>query len=94
MALRNTLLAVQSRVAELASSKQEEIEARQQRRKSLKTLQRKMARFGTLTLDEEQEREALEIEELSQQLSLLDSETRRATREAFKSSRNQERFCS
>ena len=82
VALRNTLLAVQSRIAELASSKQEEIEARQQRRKSLKTLQRKMARFGTLTLDEEQEREALEIEELSQQLSLLDSETRRATREA------------
>jgi ERCC4-related helicase len=82
VALRNTLLAVQSRIAELASSKQEEIEARQQRRKSLKMLQRKMARFGTLTLDEEQEREALEIEELSQQLSLLDSETRRATREA------------
>jgi superfamily II DNA or RNA helicase len=82
VALRNTLLAVQSRVAELVSSKQEEIEARQQRRKSLKTLQRKMARFGTLTLDEEQEREALEIEELSQQLSLLDAETRRATREA------------
>jgi superfamily II DNA or RNA helicase len=82
VALRNTLLAVQSRIAELATSKQEEIEARQQRRKSLKTLQRKMARFGTLTLDEEQEREALEIEELSQQLSLLDSETRRVTREA------------
>lgn len=82
VALRNTLQAVQSRIAELASSKQEEIEARQQRRKSLKTLQRKMARFGALTLDEEQEREALEIEELSQQLSLLDSETRRATREA------------
>lgn len=77
-ALRNTLQAVRDRMAELASSKQEEIEARQQRRRSLKALQRKMARFGTLTLDEETERELFEREELAQQLVLLDRESRKA----------------
>ena len=81
-ALRNTLQAVQARLAELATSKQEEVESRQQRRKSLKVLQRKMARFGTLTLDEEAERELLEREELAQQLSLLEHEARKAGRAA------------
>lgn len=81
-ALRNTLQAVHDRVAELAASKQEEIEARQQRRKSLKTLQRKMARFGTLTLDEEAEHELLEREEMAQQMLFDEQAIRRATREA------------
>jgi ERCC4-related helicase len=82
IALRNTLQAVQSRMMELASSKQEELESRQQRRKSLKALQRKMARFGTLTLDEESERELFEREELAQQLVLLERETRKASTQA------------
>lgn len=81
-ALWNTLQAVRARIAELATSKQEEVESRQQRRKSLKVLQRKMARFGTLTLDEEAERELLEREELAQQLSLLEYEAHKAGRVA------------
>ncbi len=81
-ALKNTLQVVQKRLEELASTKMEEIEERHQRKKSLKTLQRKMARFGILTLDEEIERELLEREELAQQLCLLDGETRKLHRVA------------
>lgn len=77
VALRNTLQAVSSRLSELATSHQEELEARSQRRKSLKAFQKKMARFGTLTLDEEQEKELLEREELAQQLVLFDRDTRK-----------------
>ena len=57
LALRNTLRAVQARLAELASARQEELDAQQQRRQTLKALQRKVARYGTLTLDEESEQE-------------------------------------
>jgi len=41
-----------------------------------------MARFGTLTVDEEIERELLEREELAQQLVLLDQDSRRLNRQA------------
>lgn len=84
VALRNTLLAVSSRLSELATSHQEELEARSQRRKSLKAFQKKMARFGTLTLDEEQEKELLEREELAQQLVLFDRETRKMEKSTAK----------
>ena len=84
LALRNTVEAVRKRLDELATTHQEEAEERSQRRKSLKTFQRKLARFGALTLDEEQEKEILEQEELAQQLVLFDREARKLTREAEK----------
>lgn len=84
VALRNTLQAVSSRLSELATSHQEELDARSQRRKSLKAFQKKLARFGTLTLDEEQEKELLEREELAQQLVLFDRETRKVEKSASK----------
>lgn len=84
VAVRNTLQTVYSRLSELATSHQEELENRNQRRKSLKAFQRKMARFGTLTLDEEQEKEMLEREELAQQLALFDRETRKFEKSATK----------
>jgi ERCC4-related helicase len=84
VALRNTLQAVYSRLSELSTSRQEELESRNQRRKSLKAFQRKLARFGTLTLDEEQEKEMLEREELAQQLVLFDRETRKIEKSATK----------
>ncbi|OQY27456.1 MAG: hypothetical protein B6243_13005 [Anaerolineaceae bacterium 4572_5.2] len=80
-ALAATLEAVHNRFETLATAAEEELDSRKQRRKSLKSLQRKLARFGTLTLDEEAEYEALEIEELAQQLRLLDTETRRGQRQ-------------
>lgn len=80
LALRNTLGAVRNRLAELATTHQEEAEERNQRRKSLKTFQRRLARFGTLTTGEEQEKEILEQEELAQQLAFLDKEARKLER--------------
>lgn len=84
VAVRNTLQTVYSRLSELATSHQDELEDRNQRRKSLKAFQRKMARFGTLTLDEEQEKEMLEREELAQQIALFDRETRKFEKSATK----------
>lgn len=81
-ALASTLEAVHTRFEALATTATEEAEGRRQRRRSLKALQRKLARFGTLTLDEETEQEVLEIEELAQQLHLLEQETRRGKRQA------------
>lgn len=76
-ALASTLKAVRERFEALSSEKAEELENRSQRRKSLKAFQRKLARFGTLTTNEEAERERLEVEELAQQLKFLDQEARR-----------------
>lgn len=75
-ALASTLAAVQSRYGDLVEAKSEEQEGRNQRRKSLRALKRKYARFGILTQEEEQERDELEIEELAQQLNFLDREYR------------------
>ncbi|MBK8138300.1 MAG: hypothetical protein IPK52_21215 [Chloroflexi bacterium] len=75
-ALSSTLAAVQRRYSDLSTSQTEEQESRNQRRKSLRALKRKYARFGVLTHEEEQERDQLEIEELAQQLSFLDMEIR------------------
>ena len=81
-ALRSTLAVVHQRLSELAGARQEEQEARRQRRQSLRSLQRQMARFGVLTLDEEHERELLEQEELAQQLALVEREWNREARSA------------
>ncbi|MCA0454913.1 MAG: DEAD/DEAH box helicase [Chloroflexi bacterium] len=80
-ALSTTLAAVQSRYNDLSTTQAEEQESRNQRRKSLRTLKRKYARFGVLTQEEEQERDALEIEDLAQQLNLLDMEYRQGRSE-------------
>lgn len=80
-ALSTTLAAVQSRFSDLSTTQAEEQERRSQRRKSLRALKRKYARFGVLTQEEEAERDALEIEELAQQLNLLDLEYRRGSAE-------------
>jgi len=84
-ALLSTLEAVQRRFQDLAESKAEEQESRSQRRKSLRALKRRYARFGLLTPEEERERDALEVEELAQQLSLLDRESRQEKAEIERS---------
>lgn len=80
-ALSTTLAAVQARYNDLSTTQTEEQESRNQRRKSLRALKRKYARFGMLTQEEEQERDAMEIEELAQQLNLLDIEYRQGKSE-------------
>jgi len=84
-ALLSTLVAVQSRFQDLAVTKAEEQESRNQRRKSLRAIKRRYARFGLLTPEEERERDALEVEELAQQLSLLDREFRQGRTELERS---------
>lgn len=79
-ALTGTLRAVLARYEDLSTTAVEEQESRRQRRRSLKSLQQRLARYGTLTLDEEAEQEVLEIEELAQQLRLLERDVERGQR--------------
>src|SRR5206468_8731019 len=60
----------------------EEADARRNRIRTLKAIQRKAAKFGILTPAEEEEREVMEVEDLAQQLNFLTREERSRRREA------------
>ena len=80
-ALLNTLNAVRTRFAELVDKAEEETESRKSRLKTMRALKRKLDRYGTLTLDEEREFTALEVEDLAQQLFLIERSDRTAKRD-------------
>ena len=80
-ALQSTLDVVAERFQRILSETVEDQESRRQRIKSLRDYQRKLDRFGVLSLDEEQEKSLLEAEDLAQQLASLQRETRGSSRQ-------------
>lgn len=81
-ALHSTVRKVRDRFQALASEATEEADARRNRIRTLKAIQRKAAKFGILTPAEEEEREMMEVEDLAQQLSFFSREERGKRREA------------
>ena len=81
-ALSSTVRKVHDRFRALADQAVEEADARRGRIRTLKNIQRKAARFGMLTPAEEEEREALEVEDVARQLAFLTREERGKRREA------------
>jgi superfamily II DNA or RNA helicase len=81
-ALHSTVRKVRDRFQALADQAGEEADARRQRIRTLKAIQRKAAKFGILTPAEEEEREMMEVEDLAQQLNFLTREERSSRREA------------
>jgi hypothetical protein len=75
-ALHSTVRKVRDRFQSLAHQAVEEADARRNRIRTLKAIQRKAAKFGILTPAEEEERELMEVEDLAQQLNFLTREER------------------
>lgn len=75
-ACQATLRVVSSRFEQLADEHEESKEGKRQRLKTLRDYGRKLEQFGSLTADEEAEREALEVEDLAQSLALLQRQIR------------------
>ncbi|HLX58194.1 MAG TPA: helicase-related protein, partial [Ktedonobacteraceae bacterium] len=75
-ALYLTLERVQARLHRLAGEQQERAEAKGQRLRTLRSLEKKLARFGSLSPDEEAERQELEIEDLAQKIRDVSLEAR------------------
>ena len=80
-ALQSTLEVVAERFQRILNETVEDQESRRQRIKSLRDYQRKLDRFGVLSLDEEHERSLLEAEDMAQQLASLQRETRGGSRQ-------------
>jgi hypothetical protein len=68
-ACRTTLAAVGRRLGQLQSEGLEREEAKKQRFKTLRALERQMARFGTLSAEDEAEHAGLEAEEIAAELA-------------------------
>lgn len=75
-ACRLTLERISARKQEILTEQSEAQEFKKQRIKTLRDYQRKLERFGTLSVDEEHEREWLEVEDLAQQLAVFQREVR------------------
>lgn len=80
-ACRATLCAVARRLQEIVTTASETQESRRQRLRTLRDYQRRLERFGTVSADEEADREKLEEEDLAQQLAALHREIRSGSRE-------------
>lgn len=70
-----TLGAVRDRFQSMQAEAAETQESRKQRLRSLRDLNRTLERFGTVSAEQESERQTLEIEDLAQQLRALERET-------------------
>ena len=64
-ACRSTLAVVRDRYVQLAASGEVEAEGRQQRLKTLRDYQRRLEQYGALSFEEEQDRAALEAEDVA-----------------------------
>lgn len=78
-ACQRTLEVVANRFQRLVSAGAESQESRRQRLTTLREYQRKLARFGALSAEEEQEQSLLEAEELAQRLADLQRAVRRGS---------------
>jgi superfamily II DNA or RNA helicase len=79
-ACQSTLTVVAERFQDLLTQGSESQENRRQRMRSLKEYHRKLERFGSVTVAEEQEQSLLEAEDLAQKLADLQREIRRESR--------------
>ena len=68
-ACRNTLGVIRDRYAEMVSTRETEAETRRQRLRSLREYQRRIDRYGALSYEEEQDRAALEAEDMAAELA-------------------------
>lgn len=75
-ACRVTLTTVAQRFQQLLTQGSEDQESRRQRIKTLREYHRKLERFGTVSVEEEEEKAILEAEEIAQHLADLSREVR------------------
>jgi ERCC4-related helicase len=73
-ACKTTLAVIADRLRELGERGSEAQEARVQRLKTLRDLRRRLQRYGSLSQEETQDREALEAEDIASQLALLEDD--------------------
>ncbi len=68
-ACRNTLGVIRDRYRELVATREAEAETRRQRLRTLREYQRRLERYGALSFEEEQDRAALEAEDMAAELA-------------------------
>lgn len=68
-ACRNTLGVIRDRYGELVTTREAEAETRRQRLQTLREYQRRLERYGALSFEEEQDRAALEAEDMAAELA-------------------------
>ncbi len=78
-ACEETLTVVASRFQHFLTDTAELQETRRQRIRTLRDYERKLARFGAIGPEEEQERSLLEAEDIAQQLAAMQREVRRGS---------------
>lgn len=78
-ACAQTLAVVGDRYQEYVSDTAELQELRRQRIRTLRDYERRIERFGAISLEEEQERSLLEAEDIAQQLAAMQREVRRGS---------------
>jgi superfamily II DNA or RNA helicase len=78
-ACANTLAVVADRFQSFLADTADTQEQRRQRVRTLRDYERKIARFGVISADEEKERSVLEAEDIAQQLASMQRELRRGS---------------
>jgi len=68
-ACKNTLEVIRDRYLEMLTSRETEADSRRQRLRTLRDYQRRLERYGTLSFEEEQDRAALEAEDMAADLA-------------------------
>lgn len=68
-ACRNTLRVIRDRYRELVTTSKADTETRRQRLRTLREYQRRLERYGALSFEEEQDRAALEAEDMAAELA-------------------------
>jgi hypothetical protein len=68
-ACRATLGVIRDRYLEMMNSRETEADSRRQRLRTLRDYQRRLERYGTLSFEEEQDRAALEAEDMAAELA-------------------------
>jgi len=91
-ACKATLSVIADRLESVLTEKAETDESRRQRRRTLREYLKKQERFGTISMEEEQERTLLEAEDMVQQLAQLEREIRTGARQISKVSSIVERL--
>jgi ERCC4-related helicase len=68
-ACRNTLGVIRDRYLEMAQAREDQAESRRERLRTLRDYQRRLERYGALSFEEEQDRAALEAEDMAADLA-------------------------
>lgn len=68
----NTLTVIRDRYADILTTRSKEAETRRQRLRTLRDYQRRLERYGSLSFEEEEDRAALEAEDMAAELAAVD----------------------